>query len=79
MFVTICEMWLKSKMSNNQNIISTLPLHKTEGLPLNKEKTLIISKGTRIKESQRHNRRDNAILANDVIKSEMTVNKEWRG
>ena len=62
-------------MSDNQNIISTLPLRETEGLPLNKEKTLITSKGTRIKVSQGHNRSDDAILANDVIKSEMTVNK----
>jgi len=38
-------------------------------------KTLIKSNGTRIKESQGHNRSD-AILANDVIKGEMTVNKE---
>ena len=36
-------------------------------LPLNKEKTLIIS---RIKESQGQNGSNDVILANDVIKSE---------
>jgi hypothetical protein len=34
------------------------------------------SNGTRIKESQGHNGGDDAILANDVIKGETTVNKE---
>jgi hypothetical protein len=68
MFVAVCEMWQKSEISDNENIISTLPL--------NKEKTQIKSNGMRIMESQGHNGSDNAILANDVIKSEMTVNKE---
>ena len=72
-------MWLKSEMSDNMNIISTLPLHKTERLPLGKEENTDKTNSTRIKESQGHNGSDNTILANDVIKSETTVNKERRG
>ena len=40
MFVTIGEMRLKSKMSDNQNIISTRPLRETEGLPLKKSENI---------------------------------------
>jgi hypothetical protein len=59
-----------------RNIFPTVPLHKTERLPLNKEKTLTMSNSTRINESQEHDGSDDAILVNDVIKGETTVNKE---
>jgi hypothetical protein len=38
-----------------------------------------MSNSTRIKKSREHNGSDDAILANDVIKGEITVNKERRG
>jgi len=65
-------MWLKSEMSDNMNIISTLPLRGTERLPLSKEENTNKTNGTRNKGESGKDEGDN------TIDDEMTVNKGWR-
>jgi hypothetical protein len=76
-FVDVCVWWLKFEMSNYKNILNTSPSQNKETSPELNRRHKINQIGWEWRGVRNDNKSDGAILANDGIKDEMIVNKEW--
>jgi len=76
-FVCVCVWWLKSETSDYNNILNTSPSRNRETSPELNRRHKISQIGWEQRRVKNSNKSDGAILANDGIKDETTVNKEW--